>query len=225
MDKSARLAAHIFRVTWDKLQLAGKIPNNYMKPKIKFIEVNYLNDIYRHSENSLNLAKTVFPISELTTSGVLIIDEWVATGSSMMQASKFLQQLYGVRAPAMANFTHLPHWYNRDNLKGVADSDIKKDLFLAISQLTPNEFLTLKSIVEEKINKEIILEKLERIKWSISDRLAVVSAEEIYTFFKSAGGFLTLRSGNKSFFRESLQYRNILTKMVELSIPMIMNTG
>jgi hypothetical protein len=129
LDKSARLAAHVFRVLWSTLEKQGKLPSEAKMPRIKFINVG-LGENHKHeAPRSLDLAAEVFPKRDIEGEGVLIIDEIVDSGGSLRRAMKSLEDKYSAKPQGMANFISLPGWYFRSRSKGVEDPNLPKIIY------------------------------------------------------------------------------------------------
>ena len=126
MDKAARLAAHLFNVTWALIEQRQTDTADFpvKKPQIRFINSG------REPTNKFGHTATQEQLRSLYraedfTGNVMIVDEYVQSGSSLRKTWRALTA--SSYAPkdmvGMAQFAHLPEWYMNDNVKGVKDPE------------------------------------------------------------------------------------------------------
>ncbi len=247
LDKSARLAGHIFRIMWGALDDENKIPNEVKKPKIKFINVGRSENHKHEADRALQLASEVFPQSDMD-GGVLVVDEIISSGGSVRRAAKSLDDIYDITAESIANYHRLPKWYFDDEFKGIKDPNLPKKIYTYFEKMDENFYSMLKEaaswdnatfteLLKEAENLTVIqfikkyynefnsnIFKLISFQQEINSLLAQFSRRNIISYFKTAGGFLGLsprkyNDDSKSIYKSSLKYRKFLTRMVELSVP------
>ena len=114
LDQSARPGAFLFYKLWSELRKMGKIPREFSKPNIIFInysssEKQYLSDselIYKLLENA---------IQNYIGTNVLVIDESWSSGLSTkggMRIARQVQKQKG-RVIGTLNYENFPTWYAR----------------------------------------------------------------------------------------------------------------
>lgn len=163
LDKSARLAAHIFRVLWSTLKKQNKIPMRSSMPNIRYVNIGRDEDDKHDSKRALKLASEIFSTHDIKGEGVLVIDEVVDTGGSLKKALDILNNVYGANAHGMASFIKLPKWYTEKKIKGVVDVNINPDFYRSFDYLDDSVFEFIKSIVRSDIPKAVIFDFLKDI--------------------------------------------------------------
>lgn len=241
LDKSARLAAHVFRVMWATLEKQKKVPSGVIRPKIKFINIGLEENTKHDSPRATQIASDSFSdIPE--NSNILMVDEVISSGNSLKKSIQFAQQHLKSKAFGISNFLHIPVWYLQDEVKGVQDVEIWEGIFDLMDQMDPKVFSVLEKICKSNLPVYDILEFIEDaiknnknlfvLKYSekklipeldkklleeIHDQLYYpVDKITIYKYFKTSGGFFAMRPMKHEYY-QSLIYRKMLTKMVELS--------
>ncbi len=248
LDKSARLAAHLFTTLWLTLRESGKLPPSLKKPAIKYLNLGRHEDHKYQSDRALNLAKKIFSKKDLPEEGVLVIDDNIISGRTMRSALEFLVDTYGSKAEGIALYDYEPGWYRRSQIKGIKEANIPPKLFFTFQRMsrpifTMVETVMAKAAVDEDFADNFFHNVLElnflefaskyseefgfRILASIilQKRIQLLlkhwDRTTISNYFKSAGSFLGLREKDQNKRSASLQYRKMLIKMAELAEPHI----
>jgi len=247
LDKSARLAAHVFRKLWVNLEKQDKLPNGLDMPKIKFINVGLFENHKHESTRSSQLPKGVFPKDDLEGAGVLVVDEIISSGGSARRAMDLLADTYQSNPQGIANFNNLPTWYYHDSKKGIEDPNLPIEVYDFLEKIDMDVFNILESLINSNIPKDFILEFLsDSQSMNVQDFLIKynktksqkkkkiytliykelkntpddISTEIIFKYFKTYGGFLAMRMDVQKQ-KLSNRYRKYLSKMVELASKQI----
>lgn len=236
LDKSARLAAHIFRVLWSTLKNQDKIPDEVNIPAIKFVNVGLHEDYKHNKKRPLDLLIKALPNANFNKKNVLVTDEVVDSGGSLRRAMKLFGDNYRSEVQGIANFNLIPGWYYDDDVKGTKDAEIREITYQYLEELPQDIFDLLNDIFKRDLSGANLLGFLKDIysthfqefisKYSRYANVEVLSKthecfrsnssstpNSIVEYFKSFGGFLTLRPSSLNL-KQSMRYRQYLTEMV-----------
>ena len=147
LDKSARLAAHLFRVTWSLLQQRKLISEEFARPNIRFFNVGKGSLEKAKSDASQSLLASKLRTADYEKKRVLVVDEVVASGSSSRLAMNVLRNIFGARVETLEAYSREPGWYGCNWMKGVDDSE---DILFGINK---KELLSMDSRVAQAFNR------------------------------------------------------------------------
>lgn len=122
LDKSARPGAYLFNQLWHQLISQSTETGGVNKPKIKFLNVGYDDPNKHDHKKSLEELGVLYNRGDLS-GNVIIVDEYIASGSSSRLAGEAIQKA-GYRMnnlEAIQMFYECPSWYSDSSVKGVSE--------------------------------------------------------------------------------------------------------
>lgn len=241
LDKAARPAAHFFRVLWDELQKIGTISQSFLRPEFRFINVGRMEAAKAFAPRASLMASQIFKANDFLDGTTLVIDEYSRSGSSLKRGMKELNSEYSAKVEGMVLMSVQPAWYRLDDQKGVEDPALPANIYQYTETFSDETFEYLFRLIKSGMNRAEILELLAaplalrlqefQAKYSKDARFPIaplqaihqdlnfmpdpIIPENIYTYFKTNGGYLALQPTPK-IAEKSYRFRKYLAKLAEL---------
>lgn len=173
LDKSARNEAYFFRLFWSELAKRGEISEDIKRPEIRFVNIGQETPKKMESKSGLALLKAI-TLGEFNDKKVIILDEFVNTGGSLMTAGNVIKDVFGIDALKAGIFNVCPYWYDGSPaVLGVMDLFVPEDLKKILDEVEPDDALKLlkyfEKISENEFEEIILSTDIERIKEGVID--------------------------------------------------------
>lgn len=237
LDKSARPGAYFLKRMWMELQKNNTVASDL--PPFFFMNIGQ-GDEHKHNRKKTNtLVKEAF--KDRLQDGVVVVDEYIDSGTTARLALKTLQDVYGVEAVALAQHKHLPDWYSWPNITGVEDSPVPLAAYIALENLSEQEFQVLYQYSKqfrgkpEEFEKKYFIAKhptlgifniipSNKVPDEVADvivklRDARIRSNEVYKYFQTYGGFITQPDSAPR--DRLLKHRVILDQLAKLVAPSV----